>query len=124
MNTPGDGDARRLTSAKVLLVRAILWTAALVLASGWFALLYLVGQILPGWMTYDPFGRLPSVALFLGALITFPVGLAGWIFLLMTKPYLLAWLKLPQDALKAQRRRHKDYPLVGRRSDLTKGLFD
>lgn len=124
MSAQDDGNARRLTSAKVLLVRAILWAAALVLASGWFAFLYLAGQILPGWMTHDPFGRTPSVALFLGALITVPVGLAGWILLLMTKPYLLAWLNLPQDALKAQRRRHKDYPLVGRRRDLTNVPFD
>lgn len=124
MNAHDNGNVRRLASAKVLLVRAILWTAAIVLASGWFAFLYLVGQTLPDWMNHDPGGRIPSVSLFLGALITLPTGLAGWIFLLAVKPYLLAWLKLPQDALKAHRRRHKDYPLVGRRSDLTNGPFD
>ena len=124
MNTGNHGMAARRISDRVFLVRAILWTAAIVLASGWIALLYLVGKFLPGWMTYDPSGRMPSVALFLGALISLPVGFAGWFFLLMAKPHLLAWLKLPQDALKAERRRHKDYPLAGRRTDLLNGPFD
>lgn len=124
MNTQDSGNARRLASAKVFLVRAILWTAAIVLASGWFAFLYLVGQFLPDWMNHDPGGRMPSVSLFLAALVTVPVGLAGWIFLLAATPPLLAWLNLPRDALKVHRRRHKDYPLVGRKSDLTNGPFD
>jgi hypothetical protein len=124
MNTRDDGKARRLASAKVFLVRSILWASAIVLASGWFTLLYLVGQFLPDWMNHDPAGRAPSASMFLGALVTIPVGLAGWIFLLAATPPLLAWLKLPPDALQVHRRRHKDYPLVGRRSDLTNGPFD
>lgn len=124
MNTQDDGNARRLAVAKVFVVRAILWVAAIVLASGWFTLLYLISQFLPDWMNHDPTGRIPSVSFLLGALITLPVGLCCWIFLLAATPGLLVWLKLPPDALKVHRRRHKDYPLVGRRSDLTNGPFD
>lgn len=124
MTTREDGNSGRRAAAKVLLVRAILWASAIVLAGGWFVFLYLLGQILPDWMHEDPVGRTPSLALFLGGLVTFPTGVAGWILLLAVKPHLLAWLKLPEDALKAGRRRHIDYPLVGRRRDLMTGPFD